>query len=283
MIYAVSAAQDALARLEASAEGTSSPIRAGLRSRLSYREAAGWLAQQGFWVHPLDLALRDMHLTGAYAAATLGTRLPSVLPATTARHPAAEALPDDRDVATALRIAQRWRRLAELPSWAPEGDLSPPDSDPPLLSAARIIAKEGITAEAHLRAAWLWRARGGTGDPGLPLWSAPIQQLTRATLSADPLPALLGCIAEAALAARRELARLTAAAARGQALPATARSHLPDALAAAIRAPVITAGTLGRELGITSRAAAGLIARLTAAGLLREATGRKAWRGFVLV
>ncbi len=283
MLYNLLLTQDAIARLEASVEAASPEIRAGLRSRMSYREAAGWLAHHGFWIHPLDLALRDMQLTGAYAAATLGTRLPSVLPATTAGRAAIEALPNDRDVATALRIAQRWRRLAELPSWTPEGELPEPDGDPPLLSAVRLLVAEGINTDAHLRAAWLWRARGGTGNPGLPLWSAPIQHLTRASLAAEPERALLGCIAEAALAARRELARLTAAAARGQALPATARSHLPDALAAAIRAPVITAGTLGRELGITSRAAAGLIARLTAAGLLREATGRKAWRGFVLV
>lgn len=285
MLYALAAAQDAIARLEASAEAAEPAVRTGLRARLTYREAAGWLAHHGTWVHPLDLALRDLQLTGAYAAAELGTRLPSVLPATTATQAAAEAPPDDRDVATALRQAHLWRRLAELRSWSPHADLPPPADSPPLLEAARIIAGEGgarLSHAASLRAAWLWRTRGGTADPGLVLWSAPVQRLDRAALAAEPVPAILGCIAEAAIAARRELARLNAAAARGNALPATARSHLPAAVAAAIRAPVITAGTLGRELRITSRAAAGLIARMSAAGLLREATGRKAWRGFIL-
>lgn len=286
MLSQILAAQDALARLEASTEASVPAVRAGLRARITYREAAGWLAHHGTWVHPLDLALRDMRLTGAYVAAELGTRLPSVLPATTASQAEPEAAPDDRDVATALRNANSWRRLAELRSWAPDGDLPPPGEVPPLLEAVRIIAGQGrsrLDHAASLRAAWLWRERGGTGDPGLTLWSAPLQRLDRAALAADPLPELLGCIAEAALAARRELARLAAANARGQALHATARSHLHDAVTVAVREPVITAGTLGRHLGVSSRAGGDLIARMAAAGLLREATGRKAWRGFVLV
>ncbi len=286
MISQITVTQDAVARLEASTAAAAPMVQAGLRARLTYREAAGWLAHYGTWVHPLDLAMRDMRLTGAYTAAELGTRLPSVLPATSATQEGMQAAPDDRDVAMALRQANLWRRLAELRGWAPEAVLPPLGELPPLLEAARMIAGEGggrLSFPATLRAAWLWRERGGTGEPGLVLWSAPVQRLDRAALAADPVLAILDCIAEAASGARRELARLLAVVERGRVLKATARSRLADAIAIAVREPIITAGTLGGHLGVSSRAGADLIARMVAGGLLREATGRKSWRGFVLV
>jgi hypothetical protein len=280
-------AQDRLARLEAGAEAASEPVRTGLRARLALREAAGWLAHHGAWVHPVDLAFREAGLTGSYTAATLGARLPSVLPVTAASG-GELASPDDRDVVTALRHARHWRQLAELRRWAPE-DLPPlpePDGTPALLAAARILAGGGgtrLSASEALRAAWLWRERGGTGDPGLPIWSGPVRQLHRAALAADPVPALLEAIAEAAQAARRELARLRAAEERLRAIGGTARSRLPAAGEAALRLPVLTARALAAALGVTPRAAASLIARMAAAGVLREATGRRAWRGFVII
>ncbi|MGH7086858.1 MAG: hypothetical protein ACREFN_17920, partial [Acetobacteraceae bacterium] len=62
-------AQDAVARLEARAEAASPAVAEGLRARMSYREAAGWLAHAHIWIHPQDLALRDANLTGSYGAA----------------------------------------------------------------------------------------------------------------------------------------------------------------------------------------------------------------------
>jgi hypothetical protein len=61
----------------------------------------------------------------------------------------------------------------------------------------------------------------------------------------------------------------------------------PDcrALAAAelaLRLPVLTARTLAERLQVTHRAALGLIRDLLAGGVLREATGGRAWRAFVL-
>src|SRR6185437_11958427 len=53
-------AADALARLDAAAAGATPAIRTGLIARLALREAAGWLARQGAWVHPADLALRAL-------------------------------------------------------------------------------------------------------------------------------------------------------------------------------------------------------------------------------
>jgi hypothetical protein len=62
----LAAAQDALARLDAMAAAAApEPVREGLIARLAFREAAGWLATLGCWVHPRDLALRAAHLIGA--------------------------------------------------------------------------------------------------------------------------------------------------------------------------------------------------------------------------
>ena len=69
LLLPLARAQDALARLEASAAAASAAVQEGLWTRLSFREAAGWLAHQGYWIHPIDLALRDAGLTGSYAAA----------------------------------------------------------------------------------------------------------------------------------------------------------------------------------------------------------------------
>jgi hypothetical protein len=46
-------AQDAVARLQAKAELASPPVVEGLRARLSYLEAAGWLSWAHMWIHPL--------------------------------------------------------------------------------------------------------------------------------------------------------------------------------------------------------------------------------------
>src|SRR5882724_9477590 len=102
--------QDRLARLAAEAALAAGPVLEGLLARVAIREAAGWLAHHGNWVHPVDLALREAGVTGSYTAAELGMRLPSVLPATFGE--GQEEAPEDRDVAAALDQARRWRRLA---------------------------------------------------------------------------------------------------------------------------------------------------------------------------
>ncbi|MBV8591996.1 MAG: hypothetical protein JO212_18395, partial [Acetobacteraceae bacterium] len=50
-------AHDAVARLEAKLEMTSEAVAEGLRARMSYLEAAGWLRHGHVWIHPRDLAL----------------------------------------------------------------------------------------------------------------------------------------------------------------------------------------------------------------------------------
>lgn len=65
LLQPLAEAQDAVARLEASAAAASPAVVAGLRARVAYREAAGWLAHTHTWVHPRDLALRDAGVTGS--------------------------------------------------------------------------------------------------------------------------------------------------------------------------------------------------------------------------
>src|SRR6185437_9545451 len=75
-------AADALARLDAAAAGATPAIRTGLIARLALREAAGWLARQGAWVHPADLALRALGLSGHYEIAAMTGSLERAMPHT---------------------------------------------------------------------------------------------------------------------------------------------------------------------------------------------------------
>jgi hypothetical protein len=116
-------AQDALARLDARTAAASEAIREGLLARMAFAEAAGWLAHAHAWVHPLDLALRDLDLTGTYAVAATGGG-PRVMPHTFAAvGPSTVSRPGwdeqtfddmaegDRAVADALALARLLRRL----------------------------------------------------------------------------------------------------------------------------------------------------------------------------
>ena len=115
-------AQDAVARLEARAEMASPAVAEGLRARLSYLEAAGWLRCVHIGIHPWDLALRDSGITGSYAAAAVADRLHGELPSTVRQEGGVEAAPSDILVNDALRLARLWRRLAELRTWQPLHD-----------------------------------------------------------------------------------------------------------------------------------------------------------------
>src|SRR6478735_3714938 len=54
----------ALARLDAQAESAPPTVQQGLITRLTYAEAAGWLASQSITAHPVSLALRDRERVG---------------------------------------------------------------------------------------------------------------------------------------------------------------------------------------------------------------------------
>jgi HTH DNA binding domain len=311
-------AQDAMARLEARAEMASEAVAEGLRARLSYREAAGWLRCAHVWIHPRDLALRDNVVTGSYAAAMAVDRLSEALPATTAQGSDLEAPPSDIRVNNALQLARLWRRIAELRSWRPLanadnlcetlrvlgcGTLDKPeivdwlgliqalDRGPVLIRAGRAacdwLNRFGVAPDnpaGFFVAACLWRDETAQRPIPLPFWSAPELYHHRLGLriGVDWMAQFLECVTAAALTGLRELARLLEAEKKRADIGITARSRLPDAIDAVLRAPVVTADSLAKSLHVTPRAALGLLQQLVAAGVIREATGRASWRAFAL-
>jgi hypothetical protein len=313
-------AQDAIARLETRIEAASAAVAEGVRARLAYREAAGWLAQAHMWIHPRDLALRDGGMTGSYGIAALAGRLDSLLPATVARGSEIEVPPPDVAVDQALRLARLWRRLAEMRSWKPLADAAAMREmlealgshsadaeaeiadwlaavhlreDAPVLLRAGRLARDWMNRpcaapegpEGPFLAACLWQEKGFGQTVTLPFWSAPELYRNRLALRVGNawLAGFLECTAAAARTGGDELVRLQRAAEKGRALPGTARSRLADALDAMLRAPVVTARGLAERLGVTPQAALGLLRQLVDAGIAHEATGRASWRVFSTV
>ena len=313
-------AQDAVARLEARAEAASPAVAEGLRARMSYREAAGWLTHTHIWIHPQDLALRDAGLTGSYGAAVRRGRLEDELPATAAHGSGFDAIPSDVAVSLALRLARLERRLAEFRTWAPLADAaamretlqslgfgagvtdveaeqwlasahSRREQEPVLIRAGRAARDwmnrrggEPLSPDGIFLAACLWREKGFGRSISLPFWAAPGPRHHRLSLQVGLrwMVGFLECVAAAALVAQEELDRLHSAEEKGRALTHTARSRLPAAVDAVLRAPVITARVLARSLGVTPQATLGLVRELVEAGIIREATGRASWRAFVV-
>ena len=312
-------AQDAVARLEARTEVASEVVAEGLRARMAYLEAAGWLRQAHVWVHPWDLALRDNSLTGSYAAAAFGDRLATELPSTVAQESGLDAAPSDTVVNQALRLARLWRRLAELRTWRPLADAGTlretlqslgcrvtEDAEiddwlasvrllergPGLIRAGRAardwLNRPGIDPHnpaGFFLAACLWREKPARVPIPLPFWSAPEQRHHRLGLHVglEWMAEFLECVTAAALIGSRELARLQEAEKNGRLLGSTKRSRLPNALDAVLRAPIVTASSLAGALDVTPQAALGLLGQLMAAGIVREATGRASWRAFALI
>ena len=311
-------AQEALARLETKAEMASPAIAEGLRARLSYLEAAGWLRCAHVGIHPWDLALRDSGITGSYAAAAFGDRLRGELPSTVAQEGEFEVPPSDILVNNALRLARLWRRIGELRSWRPLKDADTLSEalhslgygkrdgaeiadwldSIRLLERGPVLIRAGRAARdwlnraailphdqaAYFVAACLWREKTAYGAIPLPFWSAPELYHHRLNLriGLEWMAQFLDCVTEAALTGLRELARLVEAERKRVDIGVTARSRLPDALDAVLRAPVVTADSLAKTLRVSRRAALGLLQQLTADGFVREATGRSSWRAFIL-
>jgi hypothetical protein len=308
-------AQDAVARLDARTEAAPANIAEGLRARLSYREASGWLAYSHVWIHPRDLALRDAGLTAAYGPAAVIGRLAAELPATTAQGFEFAVPPSDHAVDQALRFAALWRRLAEFRTWAPLEHAAAMQETLQFLGCAAPLAEIGdwlaitdqlqgpaliragqagrdwmnrphitkpLTQDGIFLAACLWRQNGHGRAIALPFWLAPEQRLNRLALriGLEWMAGFLDCVAEAARIGMADLARLQTAAEKARLLHGTARSKLPAAFDAVLRAPVTTARALAQKLDITTQAALGLLRQLTEAGIIREATGRASWRAF---
>ncbi len=315
LLLPLAGAQDAITRLETRAEAASPAVAEGLRARLSFREASGWLAHCHVWIHPHDLALRDYGITGSYGAAFRAGRLAAEIPSTTAVASDFEAAPSDIFVDQAVRLAWMWRRLAESHTWRPlmntaavletlkllgSGALTRDDIDdwlavvdrsrgPPLIRAG-IAARDwanrpGVdrrSAVPLFLAAAFWRGKGQPRPIPLPFWCAPAPRHYRLELHTGLqwMADFLDCVAAAAKTGLDELQRLQRTENMSRSLGRTARSRLPDAVDAVLRRPIITAGDLAQTRAISPQAALGLLRQMTDAGIIREATGRASWRAF---
>jgi hypothetical protein len=291
LLIPLARAQDAVARLEASVAAAPHDVATGLRARLAFLEAAGFLAHRGPPVHPHDLALRDAGLTGSYTLAAMTGRLRREAPWTTADS-AGEGVADDHLVAQALAFARKWRRLAELATWQPlkspetlTGPLSQlgahltddettrawlatlpgPSERPGLLAAARVMAAglPGMEREDRLElgpafvAVALWRGHGYGRSCALPFWSAPASRIDAMARQGggDFERGFLDCVAEAAKGGARELDRLQPSARRIAALPGSGRSRLQEAGAVALREPLVTGSARAQARGLAPRGA----------------------------
>ena len=318
LLIPLARAQNAVARLEAKTEAASDVVAEGLRARMSYLEAAGWLTHAHFGIHPWDLALRDHNLTASYGAADHADRLATVLPSTTAQEGELAVAPSDIIVNGALNYARLWRRLAEFRTWKPLADADklrenlktlkfagPEDADiadwlasirmlergPDLILAGRAARDWMNLAGVKTRnpvgiflAACLWHEKNARAPIPLPFWSAPAQRHHRLELQFGVawIAEFLECVTAAAIIGLHELNRLQEAEEKGRMLGRTARSRLPQAVDAVLRAHIVTTASLAKAVDVTPQAALGLLRQLTSAGIVREATGRASWRAFVL-
>ena len=82
---------------------------------------------------------------------------------------------------------------------------------------------------------------------------------------------------------QHELNRLQEAEKKGRMMGATARSRLPKAVDAVLRAHIVTAAGLAKSIRVTPQAALSLLQQLAAAGIVREVTGRASWRAYALI
>jgi HTH DNA binding domain len=225
----------------------------------------------------------------------------------------------DNAVNRALVLARMWRRLAELRSWHPLGGAEIVrktlqslccggleegviedwlagtyirDQGPDLIRAGKAardwMCQPGVRErdpDGVFLGACLWQEKHRTAPIPLPFWSAPEPHHHRLGLKIGLawVAEFLECVTAAAMIGLRELARLQEAEKKGRMMGATKRSRLPAAVDAVLRQDIVTAGTLAKAIDVTPQAAWGLLRQLTAAGIVREATGRASWRAYALI
>lgn len=180
MLAPLAAAQDALARLDARAEVAAAPVRTGLIARLALREAAGWLAARHAWVHPHDLALREIGLAGRFDTAAQIARPRGALPSTLAVQPGGWDDPQDLTaLAQSEQAVVRGLALARLLTALPR--------------------RHDPLARAEAAATVLGPLGGGEFDPDrFAAWRAAHPPLQANTAATPAVPPLL-CAAGAAL------------------------------------------------------------------------------------
>jgi hypothetical protein len=119
-----------------------------------------------------------------------------------------------------------------------------------------------------LVAACLWREQTAHRPIPLPFSSAPelLHHRLGLRIGLDWKAQFLETVTAAAMTGLRELNRLLETEKKCLDIRVTARSRLPEALDALLRAPVVTADSLAKALQVTPRAALGLLQQLMAAG-----------------
>jgi hypothetical protein len=135
-------------------------------------------------------------------------------------------------------------------------------------------------------AACLWQEKNPRALIPLPFWSAPEQRfrpLVELQFGPAWVAEFLECVAAAAMVGLHELNRLQEAEKKGRMMGATARSRLPKAVDAVLRAHIVTAAGLAKSIRVTPQAALSLLQQLAAAGIVREVTGRASWRAYALI
>jgi hypothetical protein len=147
------------------------------------------------------------------------------------------------------------------------------------------------SAEVELRcgflAASVLKREGWLRAVPLPLWTMRTGRRDTAPLFGSDAKAtvpMLALITESALAATRELDRLATACRQATDFVGRTRasSRMPQVLVFLVETPVVTARALTAHLKVTPQTAMDWLRELAKANLIREATGRKACRGFVL-
>lgn len=320
LLTPLATAIEILTRLDTLVSVASPEVAVGLRARMAFKEAAGWLSFSHVRIHERDLALRASHLTSSYSAAALRGDLRPALPNTMADSFALDIVPDDALVNQALRMAQLWPRLAELKTWSPladaftlrktlEGltwshDVALPDIEqwiggvkrrsdaPPLLRAATAARSWGnlpggnpdLTPDSIFLAAAAYKQANAGQTVPLPFWSAPNTLHNRLALQVGEkwTASFLECVNKASTFGLFELEKLQAVEAKLGDIDRSARAKLPAAIRTAIRTPVITAKSLASGTKTTPQAASVLIGEMVELGILHETTKRKSWRAFVI-
>lgn len=302
----------ALARLDERIAGAAPSVRAGWTARLLLEDAAAAARLDGWLTDPRRLLELDLGLAReANADDSKGLLVLQLLRAALRRSPRHLYQPAKLMAAAGLRQPSAKRRRAPvLPPWV---ELFLPDRDqvrnalskaldrealtvlgqrPALLGAADLLQRWhesgaatvlGGTLGRHLTSAWLVRkgllqvslplaSVGWLGSRGAYLpndrehWPAAfIEGLTRA---ADR-----GLQLETRLAAfRRSLLEVAEA--------AGSKSALPRVVEVLVARPAVTSAGLAAELGITPRAALGILSDLQARGLVVDMMGRKSFRAW---
>jgi hypothetical protein len=168
---------------------------------------------------------------------------------------------------------------------------------PGLLLPAHIVAyglpgrqrEDKIDVAATYVAATLWRNTVYGKFCPLPVWAAPtnLMQKMGSQGGMEFERSFLECVTESALSGLREFERLKIAKEKldkiSKELIKKDKSNVYEAGLMAIREPIVTSAAISQKLNLSAPTTDKIIERLEEYGLLKELTGRKAWRAYAII